>query len=66
VSDLTWGGIHIDHPGARDREQGQTSKVWIAAHLPSGKTRRIDLTEDQLLALIADGALLLRVLRKRS
>ena len=59
------GTIHIDHPGAREREQGAQSRVYFSIDrgLRSGKLDEVELSEDDLLALIKTAAQCLQILR---
>jgi hypothetical protein len=58
-------GLTIDHPSGRDRATGSTSQVSLTIDrgLRSGKADAIPLTEDELLRLVARGAVLLAILR---
>ncbi len=60
MSDLTFHGIHIDHPGARDRENGKESRVYISLSTPAGRIREIDLTDRDLLLILEQAANRLR------
>lgn len=58
-------GVHIDHPGARDRAAGAQSQVRLSIdrRLRSGKLDQVPLTEDELVRLIAEGGRMLALLR---
>ncbi len=63
---LTYHGVHITHPGARERTAGHRSRIYLALTLPSGSIREVDLNDDQLLELIATASKHLRVRLARS
>lgn len=64
MSDLRSPRVLITHPSQRERNDGARSGVELLALTANGaRTRRIALTENELLKLIEDGARFLRILR---
>lgn len=61
MSDLSFNGIRIEHPGARERETGKASTVSLMLSTRQGWIREVDLSREQLIALVRDAAKLLAV-----
>lgn len=59
------GGVHIEHPGAIDRERGVQSQAFLMVdrRLRGGRLDRVELSELDLLDLLVEGAKVLRTLR---
>lgn len=59
-------GIHIDHPGARDREAGARSQAYAAIDrgLRGGRLDHCPLSEDDLVDLIHQASGHLQTLRR--
>lgn len=62
---LKYGGVHIEHPSARDRGAGAKSEVFIQLWTVGERSRYAPLTEDELVGLIAEAAGHLKTLRKQ-
>lgn len=60
--DLTFSGVHIDHPGARERQAGAESRAYLHLFTGTGRGRQVELTRAQLVKLIADAAKVLSIL----
>lgn len=65
MSDLSWQGLHISHPGERERQNGEKSQVHAGVSTASGRVRMVELSREDLLRLIKDaGAFLYSMERK--
>jgi hypothetical protein len=57
-------GLSIHHPGARDREAGNESRITLGVRVGQSPTvRDIELDEAALLKLLRDGTNYLAILR---
>ena len=61
MSELSYQGLRIVHPSARERENGTQSRVFLSLSTPSGRLREVDLTDAQLMLLIETSAKLFRI-----
>jgi hypothetical protein len=54
--ELTFGGLHIEHPTEREREKGAKSRIFLVFFTAGGAAREVNLTDQQALALIERAA----------
>lgn len=67
MAPIKFNGLHIHHPGARERDGGAESYVVLAVTVgQSGVLHEARMTEDDLLRLARDAANYLLILARMS